>query len=139
MPIRRAPYHVMNAPEAVAGISARRSGQTVRSRAHPRAVPFLTACDTRSTCYLRRDAAAAAHWAAVQRELKAIAPRPGAGDLDIYRSARNLIGGRGTQDAWRHAMQQGVEAGDDLQLQAHWLRVADAVNALAQGHTKDGA
>lgn len=87
--------------------------------------------------HLRHDAAAAAHWAAVQQELKAIAPRPGAGDLDIYRSARGLIGERGSQDAWRHAMQQGVEAGDDLAEQTYWLRVADAVNALARGYGQE--
>ena len=63
----------------------------------------------------------------------------GAGDLNIYRSARNLIGQRGTQEAWRHAMQQGVEAESDLPRQAYWLRVADAVNDLALGFTKNGA
>ena len=64
--------------------------------------------------HLREDAAAAAHWAAVQQELRAIAPRPGAGNLDIYRTARTFISYYGTQEAWRHAMQQGVEAEDDL-------------------------
>ena len=83
--------------------------------------------------HLRDGAPAATHWAAVQEGLKAIAPRPGAGDLDIYRSARALIGERGTQEAWRHAMQQGAEAGDDLLKQVYWLRVADAVTALKAG------
>ena len=89
--------------------------------------------------HLRHDVRAAAHWAAVQRELKEIAPRPGAGDLDIFRSAQGIIGERGSVEAWRHAMQQGVEAGDDLVKQAYWLRVADAVNALAKGHGQGGA
>ena len=89
--------------------------------------------------HLRHDADAAAHWAAVQRELMGIAPRPGAGDLDIYRAARGIIGERGSEEAWRHAMQQGVEAEGDLLKQAYWLRVADAVNALAKGHGKEGA
>ena len=88
---------------------------------------------------LRHDSAAAAHWVAVQEELKAIAPRPGAGDLDIYRSARALTSERGAQGAWRHAMQQGVAMEGDLAKQAYWLRVADAVNALAQGYGKEGA
>lgn len=89
--------------------------------------------------HLRGDAAAAAHWAAIQQELRAIAPRPGAGDLDIYRAARTLVAYYGAQEAWRHAMQQSVEAEGDLLGQAYWLRVADAVNALARGHGKQGA
>ena len=87
--------------------------------------------------HLRQDAAAAAHWSAVQQELKVVAPRPGAGDLDIYRSARMLMGERGAHGAWSYAMQQGIEAAGDLLKQAYWLRVSDAVSALANGQGKD--
>ena len=89
--------------------------------------------------HLRHDAEAAGRWAAVQQALTEMARRPGAGDLKIYRSAQGIIGERGPQEAWRHAMQQGVEAGDDLLEQAYWLRIAEAVIALAKGHGTKGS
>ena len=89
--------------------------------------------------HLRRDGAASAHWSAVMGHLKAIAPKPGAGDLDVYRSAKLLMSEKGAQDAWHHAMQRSAEAQEDLPNHTYWLRVADAVTSLADGRSRNGA
>ena len=60
--------------------------------------------------HLGNDHASRDYWRAVQGVLSLIAPRPGPGDLDIYRSAKLLIDRHGAEEAWRLVMKQ---AGQD--------------------------
>lgn len=72
-------------------------------------------------------------WKAVQAELLRTAPRPGPGDLDIYRTAKMLIARDGSHEAWHLAMERATREQDNLYQQAISLRVADAIKALSPG------
>ncbi len=82
--------------------------------------------------HLRRDVATRQFWCDVQAELRRIAPLPGPGDLDVYRSAKRLIAEHGVAEALRLACRRGAEMDGDLVQQAVWTRIADAINALSK-------
>ena len=77
------------------------------------------------------------YWTAVQHELSRIAPRPGCSDVDVYRSANLLTATMGSDAAWKHAIDRGIELEGDLLGQVLWSRIADAVCVLAQTKPED--
>ena len=79
-----------------------------------------------------------AYWKAVQVELLRTAPRPGPGDLDIYRTAKMLIARHGSHQAWHVVMERATREQDTLHHQAIYLRVADAIKALSPGGPEEG-
>ena len=82
--------------------------------------------------HLADDHASRDYWRAVQGVLGLIAPRPGPGNRDIYRSAKLLIARHGAEEAWRLVMKQADEE-EGLAQQATSLRIADAVHAMSPG------
>ena len=84
--------------------------------------------------HLTNDDAARDYWQAVQGVLGLIAPRPGPGNLDIYRSAKLLIAQHGAVQAWEIAMKQAAAIEDeDMSQHTTMLRIADAVHAMSPG------
>lgn len=88
--------------------------------------------------HLARDDLTMQFWKAVQQELVRVAPRPGPGDLDVYRAAKLLILLYGAAEAWRQMMEKAVKEEGNLMHQAISLRVADAVKALSPGGPEEG-
>ena len=72
------------------------------------------------------------HWRAVQSELSMMAPRPGPGDRDIYRTANLLVQAKGAREAAACALQRAVELEGDVEGQAAWARVFEAIAVLAR-------
>jgi len=87
--------------------------------------------------HLANDHASRDYWRAVQSVLGLIAPRPGPGNRDIYRSAQLLIARHGAAEAWRLAMMQADED-EGLVQQVTTLRIADAVHAMSSGVPEEG-
>ena len=87
--------------------------------------------------HLANDHASRDYWRAVQNVLRLIAPRPGPGNRDIYRSAQLLIARHGAEEAWRLVMKQADED-EGLAQQATTLRIADAVHAMSPGGPEEG-
>lgn len=87
--------------------------------------------------HLANDHVSRDYWRAVQGVLGLIAPRPGPGNRDIYRSAKLLIARHGAEEAWRLVMKQANED-QGLAQQATTLRIADAVHAMSPGGPEEG-
>ena len=87
--------------------------------------------------HLANDHVGRDYWRAVQGVLGLIAPRPGPGNRDIYRSAKLLIARHGAEEAWRLVMKQADED-EGLAQQATTLRIADAVHAMSPGGPEEG-
>lgn len=87
--------------------------------------------------HLAKDDASRDYWRAVQSVLGLIAPRPGPGNRDIYRSAKLLIALHGPEEAWRLVMRQ-ADRNKGLAEQATTLRIADAIHAMSPGGPEEG-
>ena len=74
----------------------------------------------------------------MQAELLRVAPRPGPGDLDIYRTAKMLIAQHGAREAWHLTIERATREQDNLYQQSIFLRVADAIKALSPGGPEEG-
>ena len=100
---------------------------------------WRTAINEALDAHLRRNAALAAHWVAVQQALKASGSLPGAHEHEIIQCARVLVAEGGTQHALKEALRRAEARKDDLPGEVYNLRVADAVVALALRQERRGS